>query len=52
MALNAERVKEKSSGLVRWLRPDYQNPGGSRPQQTTLAVEVEPESKSRKPRAG
>ncbi len=52
VALNGKRAKEEASGLVRWLRPDYQNPGGAQPQQTTLAVEVEPESKAGKPRAG
>jgi hypothetical protein len=52
VALNAERAKEEASGLVRWLRPDYQNPGGAHTQQTTLAVEVEPEAKPGKQRAG
>jgi hypothetical protein len=52
VALNAERAKEEASGLVRWLRPDYQNPGSSQAQQTTLEVEVEPATKARKQRAG
>jgi hypothetical protein len=26
--LNAARAAEEASGLVRWLRPEYQNPGG------------------------
>lgn len=52
VALNAERAKEEASGLVRWLRPEYQHPGGAQPQQTSLAVEVEPESKSGKKLAG
>jgi hypothetical protein len=52
VALNAERAKEEASGLVRWLRPDYQNPGGAQAQQTALAVEVEPEAKPGKQRAG
>jgi len=52
VALNAERAKEEASGFVRWLRPDCQNPGGAQTQQTALAVEVEPESKAGKPRAG
>ncbi|MGO8928150.1 MAG: hypothetical protein ACLQU3_14865 [Limisphaerales bacterium] len=42
VALNAERANEEASGLARWLRPDYQNPGGAQTQQTALAVEVEP----------
>jgi hypothetical protein len=28
VALNAERAAEEKRGLVRWLRPEYQNPGG------------------------
>jgi hypothetical protein len=28
VALNHERAEEESRGLVRWLRPDYQNPTG------------------------
>ena len=52
VALNAERAKEEASGLVRWLRPDYQNPGGAQAQQTALAVEVESGSKAGKQRAG
>ena len=28
VALNAERHREERDGLVRWLRPDYQNPKG------------------------
>ncbi len=35
VALNAERAAEERRGLVRWLRPDYQNPHGT-PVQTTL----------------
>lgn len=26
--LNAERAEEEKSGLIRWLRPEYQNPSG------------------------
>jgi hypothetical protein len=29
VALNAERTLEERRGLVRWLRPDFQNPGGA-----------------------
>jgi hypothetical protein len=29
VALNAERAEEERSGLVRWLRPEYQNPTGA-----------------------
>jgi hypothetical protein len=52
VALNAERAKEEASGLVRWLRPDYQNPGGAQAQQTALAVEIEPGWKPGKRRSG
>ena len=38
VALNAERAKEEASGLVRWLRPDYQNPGGTQAQQAALVI--------------
>jgi hypothetical protein len=40
VALNGERSKEEASGLVRWLRPDYQNPGGAQGQQGARAAEV------------
>jgi hypothetical protein len=39
VALNGERAKEEASGLVRWLRPEYQNAGGAQGQQAALAVE-------------
>lgn len=29
VALNAERAEEESRGIVRWLRPEFQNPAGS-----------------------
>jgi hypothetical protein len=38
VALNAERAKEETSGLVRWLRPDDQNPGGAQAQQGALVI--------------
>ena len=28
VALNKERAEEEARGLIRWLRPDYQNPAG------------------------
>ncbi|WP_395005166.1 class I SAM-dependent DNA methyltransferase [Cypionkella sp.] len=28
VALNRERAAEEANGLIRWLRPDYQNPAG------------------------
>lgn len=30
VALNAERAREEAAGLIRWLRPDFQNPQGNR----------------------
>jgi hypothetical protein len=38
VALNAERTKEEAVGLVRWLRPDYQNPKGAQAHQAALAI--------------
>lgn len=38
VALNAERAEEERRGIVRWLRPEFQNPGGSAPTQHTLAL--------------
>jgi hypothetical protein len=38
VALNAERAKEEAAGLVRWLRPEYQNPNGAQAQQAALAI--------------
>ena len=38
VALNAERAKEESSGLIRWLRPEYQNPEGTEARQAALAI--------------
>ena len=38
VALNGERAKEEASGVVRWLRPAYQNLGEAQGQQGALAV--------------
>ena len=46
--LNAERAAEEARGQVRWLRPDFQNPGGKQVGQTeieageSIAVESAP----------
>ncbi|MBN8728460.1 MAG: class I SAM-dependent DNA methyltransferase [Xanthomonadales bacterium] len=38
IALNAERATEERRGLVRWLRPEFQNPqGGTAPDQLEIA---------------
>jgi hypothetical protein len=47
VALNAERAAEEARGLVRWLRPEFQDPKGTSaaPVQSTLSiVEDEPEA--------
>ena len=36
VALNKERAVEEARGLIRWLRPEYQNPQGT--QQTNIAL--------------
>jgi hypothetical protein len=36
VALNAERAEEERRGLVRWLRPDFQNPSGAKATQTAM----------------
>jgi hypothetical protein len=55
VALNAERAAEESRGRIRWLRPAYQNPGASLPEQTAadlhtpVATAATPAAKVRKP---
>ncbi|MBP6750324.1 MAG: hypothetical protein KA144_11845 [Xanthomonadaceae bacterium] len=39
VALNAERAAEEARGLVRWLRPEFQNPQ-SAPQQTEIETDA------------
>jgi hypothetical protein len=44
VALNAERAAEEKRGLVRWLRPEFQNPRGAKAAtQEKLAATDEPE---------
>ena len=44
VALNAERAEEESRGLIRWLRPSFQNPGGQRAAtQETMDLGDEPD---------
>jgi hypothetical protein len=40
VALNHERSEEERRGIVRWLRPEFQNPSGVK--QTAISVEEEP----------
>jgi hypothetical protein len=42
VTLNAERGAEEARGLVRWLRPEFQNRGGQPlPQQTEMDADAE-----------
>lgn len=41
VALNARRSAEEVQGLVRWLRPAYQNPAGAAAIQTSAGLEAE-----------
>jgi hypothetical protein len=53
VALNAERAAEEARGLVRWLRPEFQNPaGGGAKQQGLSLVEEEGEEGVRASRRG
>jgi hypothetical protein len=43
VALNAERAAEEAKGLVRWLRPEFQNPSGAvQPVQGKMDVDAQP----------
>jgi hypothetical protein len=42
VALNAERGAEERRGLIRWLRPDYQNPSGAAVAAQTEIVGTQP----------
>lgn len=48
VALNAERAEEEKRGLIRWLRPEFQNPAGvAAPTQTAMRIEVAEEKSAR-----
>jgi hypothetical protein len=47
--LNAERAEEESRGIVRWLRPEFQNPTGSAAAQGALALQAETKPAQPKP---
>ncbi len=48
VALNHERAAEEKRGLIRWLRPDYQNPTATKAIQPTLTgTETEISTKSK-----
>jgi hypothetical protein len=40
VALNHERAEEERRGIIRWLRPEFQNPTGKK--QTAIAIADEP----------
>lgn len=42
VALNAERAAEEARGHIRWLRPEFQNPGGTRAEQGEMEAEEAP----------
>lgn len=48
VALNKERAAEEARGLVRWLRPEFQNPQGETKTQKTIVTVEEPEAKPTK----
>ena len=48
--LNRERAEEEKRGIIRWLRPEYQNPNGAQAASTTQgALPIEPESREASP---
>lgn len=53
VALNKERAAEEAEGLVRWLRPEFQNPAGARAevQGQIEGLEIAPAAPSGKPAA-
>jgi hypothetical protein len=53
VALNAERAEEERRGIIRWLRPEFQNPAGAKSgHQTTMAgIEIEEKDAETKPKA-
>lgn len=47
--LNAERALEERQGIVRYLRPEYQNPGGTTVQDLGLALPIAASSNETRP---
>ncbi|MEZ6127047.1 MAG: hypothetical protein R3C59_00020 [Planctomycetaceae bacterium] len=51
VALNHERAEEEKRGLIRWLRPESQNPDGAQEKvQTTPELEDDDEPTAKKPK--
>ena len=51
VALNAKRAAEEAAGTVRWLRPEFQNPGAAGGTQATMDVDTEPDTDTPAPAA-
>jgi hypothetical protein len=51
VALNAERAAEEAQGLIRYLRPEYQNPSGVSAAQSGLKLTKEKAGKTKVSRA-
>ena len=48
--LNRKRTEEEKRGIIRWLRPEYQNPDGTQAEATTQGtLPIEPESPEASP---
>jgi hypothetical protein len=43
VALNRERAAEEARGVIRWLRPEFQNPEGAKAAIQTTLIPIEPE---------
>ncbi|QDT53782.1 hypothetical protein Pan44_18060 [Caulifigura coniformis] len=52
VALNHERAEEEKRGLVRWLRPEFQNPSGQGKTQQRLDVEEADDEEDEQPAKG
>lgn len=50
VALNAERAAEEQRGLIRWLRPEFQNPATDKPTQKAIALPEPDEDEEETPR--
>ena len=48
VALNAERAAEERRGLIRWLRPEFQNPAGTGRTQTAFEEKASVSTKEKK----
>ena len=44
--LNKDRAEEEARGVIRWLRPEFQNPEGAKAATQTTLIPIEPEPTS------